>query len=243
MTTKQFASVEVKDADKGEIQAVFSTFDVVDKDFDVVKAGAFSGGAPVRISAYGHQSWMGALPVGKGVIRTTGTEAILDGKFFMDTSVGRDTFTVVKEMGDLQEWSYGYDPVKFSFGEVDGQKVRFLEQIHVDEVSPVLIGAGVNTRTLAAKGAPAKYLEHAAAVITDVRQLIERTEEVKASRVAEGKGPLAERSVELLGWLSDDLVRLKSLLEPEPEIEPIHIDELARREYARFVAITQGVHA
>lgn len=237
---KALQGVEIKDAEKGEVEAVFSTFDVVDKDLDVTKAGAFSDGAPVRISAYGHQSWMGALPVGKGVIRTTGTEAILDGKFFMDTSVGRDTFTVVKEMGDLQEWSYGYDPVKFSFGEVDGQKVRFLEEIHVDEVSPVLIGAGVNTRTLTAKGAPTKYLEHAAAVITDVRQLIERTEEVKASRLSEGKGPLAERSVELLTWLSDDLVRLKSLL--EPEAEPIDLDELARREYARFVAITQGVY-
>lgn len=240
MTTKQLSHVEVKDAEKGEVQAVFSTFDAIDKDGDVTKAGAFTDGAPVRISAYGHESWFGALPVGKGIIRTTQTEAILDGKFFLDTTVGRDTFTTIKEMGELQEWSYGYDPVKFSYGEFEGQKVRFLEELKVDEVSPVLIGAGVNTRTLAAKGHPDKFLEHAVAVITDVRQLIERTEEVITFRTAKGKGPLAERSVELLTWLSDDLVRLKSLL--EPEAEPIDLDELAAREYARFVAITQGVH-
>lgn len=239
VTTKALSRVEIKEADKGEIEAVFSTFDVIDKDLDVTKPGAFTDGAPVRISAYGHESWFGALPVGKGKIRTTGTEAILEGKFFLDTAAGRDTFTTVKEMAELQEWSYGYDLLKVSFGEFEGQKVRFLEELRVDEVSPVLVGAGVNTRTIGAKGAPVKYLEHAAAVITDVRQLIERTEEVIASRVTEGKGPLAERSVELLSWLSDDLIRLKSLLEPPGnEIDP---DELAR-EYARFVAITQGVH-
>lgn len=240
MTTKQLSHVEVKDAEQGLIQAVFSTFNEIDGDKDVTMPDAFTDGSPVRISAYGHESWFGALPVGKGTIRTTESEAILDGRFFLDTTVGRDTFTTVKEMADLQEWSYSVDPVKFSFGEFNGEKVRFLEQINVDEVSPVLKGAGVNTRTLAVKSNPDKFLEHAAAVITDVRQLIERTEEVIASRVAKGKGPLAERSVELLAWLSDDLVRLKSLL--EPGAEPVDLDELARREYARFVAITQGVH-
>jgi len=148
---KQLSHLEVKDAVKGEVQAVFSTFNQIDHDKDVTRPGAFTDGAAVKISAYGHASHNAALPVGKGKIRTTPREAILDGRFFLDTAAGRDTFTVVKEMGDLQEWSYGYEPIKFHFGNFEGRKVRFLEQVRVDEVSPVLRGAGVGTRTLGVK--------------------------------------------------------------------------------------------
>lgn len=148
---KALSAVEVKDESEGTVEAVFSTFDVIDDDNDVVRPGAFQDGAKVRISAYGHRSWHGELPVGRGTIRTTDSEAILDGKFFLDTTHGRDTFATVKQMGDLQEWSYSLDSVEESFGEYDGEDVRFLNRITVTEVSPVLRGASVNTRTLAAK--------------------------------------------------------------------------------------------
>jgi hypothetical protein len=149
--------VEIKDDAQGLVRAVFSTMNKIDSDQDVTRPGAFADGAPVRISAYGHTSWEGMLPVGKGTIRQTAKEAILDGQFFMNTAHGRDTFTTVKELSDagLQEWSYGYDPIEYSFGEFDGQRVRFLDKVKVHEVSPVLLGAGVNTRTLSAKSAAA----------------------------------------------------------------------------------------
>lgn len=155
MDTKGLCRVEIKDEVKGEVRAVFSTLNVIDSDGDVALPGTFEDGAPVRISAYGHASWNGALPVGKGVIRTTPAEAILESQFFMDTTHGRDTFMTVKELSEagLQEWSYGFDPVEWSYGEFEGQKVRFLNKVKVYEVSPVLVGAGVNTRTLAAKSA------------------------------------------------------------------------------------------
>jgi HK97 family phage prohead protease len=145
--------VEIKDESKGLVTAVFATFNTVDSDRDVTLPGAFEDGAEVPISAYGHTSWEGRLPVGKGVIRQTKTEAILDGEFFMDTTHGRDTFMTVKRLGALGQWSYGYDPVEYSFGEFEGGKVRFLSKQKVHEVSPVLLGAGVGTRTLAAKSA------------------------------------------------------------------------------------------
>lgn len=150
---KALSHLEIKNADRGEVEAVFSRFGVVDKDGDVTLPGAFTDGAEVPISAYGHRSHAGALPVGKGAIRQTSDEAILDGKFFLDTVGGRDTFTVIKELGSLGQWSYGYAPVKHSFGEHSGRRVRFLEQLKVLEVSPVLEGSGINTRTIAAKGA------------------------------------------------------------------------------------------
>lgn len=89
---KQFSRVRIKNAELGQAEAVFSTFGVIDKDGDVTIKGAFTDGQAVVISAYGHGSWDGRLPVGKGVIRQTDTEAICDMEFFLNTTDGADTF-------------------------------------------------------------------------------------------------------------------------------------------------------
>jgi len=153
MTHKQLSHVKVKDAAKGDVSAVFSTFNVRDSDGDVTLPGAFEEGAPVVISSYNHTSWGGNRPVGKGKIRTTKSEAILDGQFFMDTVDGRETFEVVKALAEssLGEWSYGFDIEESESGQFDGDDVQFLKHLKVFEVSPVMRGAGVNTRTLAVK--------------------------------------------------------------------------------------------
>lgn len=236
--TKSLSRVEVKDADKGEIVAVFATLGVIDSDGDVTVKGAFPNDAPVVISAYGHTSWQGVKPVGKGVIREVGDEAILEGQFFLDTVEGRDTFTVVKELGGLglQEWSYGYDPVKFSFGDHEGQQVRFLEELKVHEVSPVLKGAGVGTRTVAAKSGGMKFGEHVEAVLADVDDLVSRAADVVALRASKGKA-ISDISAEVLGRLDGSLKRLAEMLaEPSRDTSP---DDF-RREFARFVSLTQG---
>lgn len=148
----------------GQIRAVFATLNTVDSDGDVTLPGAFEEGAEVRISAYGHRSWAGELPVGRGRIVTVGDEAILEGRFFLETTAGRETYETVKAMGDLQEWSYGFDVVESERGEWDGQEVRLLRKLRVFEVSPVLVGAGIGTRTLAVKQAlPA----HASATVDE----------------------------------------------------------------------------
>lgn len=146
--------VTIKDADKGELEAVFSKFNVIDLDGDVTLPGAFTEGASVVISAYGHTSHGGALPVGKGTIHEVDDEAIVRAKFFLKTSHGRDTWETVKELSadDLQEWSYSLDDVVAKSGVVDGQKVQIIEKVGlVKEVSPVLQGAGIGTRTLSTK--------------------------------------------------------------------------------------------
>lgn len=241
MTTKSLSRVEVKDADKGEISAVFATLGVIDSDGDVTVKGAFETGAKVRISAYGHKSWDAALPVGKGTIKEVGDEAIFEGRVFLDTVAGRDTFTVIKELGadGLQEFSYGYDPVKFSFGEHEGQRVRFLEQLKVHEVSPVLLGAGVGTRLLTAKSG-LKFGEHTDAVLADVEALVSRAADVVALRNEKGKG-LSEVSAESLSRLDQALKHLQQVLLTEPATDTT-ADDLGR-EYARFVAHLNGVHA
>lgn len=145
--------VEIKDAEKGVVYAAFAKLDAKDRDDDWTPSGAF-GDQKVRVSAYGHGSWAGELPVGKGAIKEIDGEAVAELKFFMSTARGREHFEVIKEMGDLQEWSYGYDVLEM--GELtdelrDKGVQRVLKRVKVHEVSPVLLGAGVGTRTLAVK--------------------------------------------------------------------------------------------
>lgn len=232
MNRKSITGVEIKDADKGEVTAVIATFDVVDLDQDVTKAGAFHDGEELIISAYGHASWYSALPVGKGVIRSTKSEAIVDAQFFMDTQAGADTFRVVKALGPLQEWSYGYDPLKFSYGEHEGQRVRFLEDVKAYEASPVLVGAGVGTRTLTAKSGSLRLVDEAAAVMAAVQDLVDRAADVMAKRQDKGKGLGGETAEQLTG-VQAQLKRLQDLLTPPPEAVP---EQDVTREFLRMLA-------
>jgi hypothetical protein len=161
---------------------------------------------------------------------------VLEGRFFLNTTGGRDTFETVKEMSDVdgpgQEWSYSLADVQSEKGTYEGRQVNILRKIHVDEVSPVFKGAGIGTRTLAVKGA--KFSEHADTVLADVDALIERASEVVALRAEKGK-TIAEESAELLKRLDASLERLKSLVvAPPPEQSP---DEVLR-EFARFVSLS-----
>ncbi len=152
--SKALSSVEIKDADKGHVTAVFSTYDVVDKDGDITVKGAIKDGTQVIISDWNHSSWQGARPIGKGVVRDVGNQAVVEAQFFMNTSHGRDAFEVIKQLGSRQQWSYGFD-VKDSDVPDDEAKSagakRILKAMDVHEVSPVMIGAGIGTRTTGVK--------------------------------------------------------------------------------------------
>ena len=117
MKTKLFrAPLELKEGSEetGEFQAIFATLNVIDHDGDVTVPWAFEEGQKVRISYWGHR-WRD-LPVGKGVIHSDGEKAWVDDAFFLDTEAGRETYRTVKNLGELQEWSYGFDVDKISFG-------------------------------------------------------------------------------------------------------------------------------
>lgn len=234
---KTITGVTVKDAEKGTVSAVFSTFNVKDKDGDVTLPGAIKDGTKVVISAYGHASWGGALPVGKGVIKTTDTEAILEGQFFMDTSHGADTFRTVKALADTEqgEWSYSLRNVTSKSGEFNGEQANFLEAIEVNEVSPVLVGAGVNTRTLNTKGL--KFNEEGEAVVAAVDAYLKRAQEVMVLRTEKGRS-LSDETTEFLKDLNDLLTSLRDLLttkadETEAEEIPEDIKAIAAQQMRR----------
>jgi hypothetical protein len=159
MNRKSLGRVEIKDADKGIVDLVFATYNVVDKDGDVQIPGTFEDGAKSPVSAYGHGSTLdGRLPVGVATIDAkSNREAVAQAKFFMDTPDGVATFRTVKRLYEagIGDWSYGYDPLEYDFGEWEGKSVRFLRKQRVKEISPVLEGAGLETRTLGVKSSRA----------------------------------------------------------------------------------------
>lgn len=143
---------------EGSFRAKIATLaPAVDKDGDVTLAGAFPDGKRVLISAYMHGSWGGSLPVGDGVISSDATAAYLTGKFWLNTEAGQQTYLAVKNAADLQEYSYGFQVTDSSTNPKELAAFpgasQILKSLDVIEVSPVLIGAGVNTGTLAIKSA------------------------------------------------------------------------------------------
>jgi HK97 family phage prohead protease len=95
------------------------------------------------------------MPIGKGEIKQDGDKATFEGSFFMDTESGKEAYNLVKAMGDLQQWSFGYrvndsERGKFKSGDKDVD-ARYLKDLSVYEVSPVLVGANQETYTMAIK--------------------------------------------------------------------------------------------
>lgn len=214
-------ALEVKLLDTpGSVRAVFATLNVVDKHDDVTLPGAF-GNQKVVISAYQHSSWMSALPVGKGRIFEEGQEAIFEGSFLLETQHGKDTYETVRALAadGLGEWSYGFDPLKESRGEFQGKKVRFLESLKVYEVSPVLVGAGENTRTLDVKNL--SFSDNAESALAAVAAFVERAKSLADLRAKEGRVLSAANRTRLENLLSSmkaaigDLEELLSAANPE----------------------------
>jgi len=144
------APLEVKDdGAEGSVQAAFSVFNVIDSDGDVVLPTAFEDGQPVPM-VWSHQ-WVN--PVGRGVVKVEKERAIFDGRFFLDTQAGSEAYKTVKNMEELQEWSFGFQVLESDLDrEWDGTEgVRLLKKLQLFEVSPVLVGANRETETVAIK--------------------------------------------------------------------------------------------
>ena len=145
-----YKSFQIKQLEgDGTGSAVFATLNVVDKDGDVTLPGAFGKQTVVIVPTHNWSS----VPLGKGTTREAGDEAIVDFKLNLDSPTAKEWHSALKfdlaEGQQKQEWSYGFDILEESRGEFEGEQVRFLKSLRVHEASPVLVGAGVNTRTLA----------------------------------------------------------------------------------------------
>lgn len=235
-TRKGLLAFEFKAEKEGSFRATFSFFNVIDRDGDVTMPDAFTKGQEVRIAQWGH-NWT-APAVGKGKIDFDGERAWVDGEFFLDTTVGLDTYKAVKNLGTLQEWSYGFAIKERSFGEFGEppQHVQFLRRLDVFEVSPVMIGAGIGTGTDAIKGADLSLPDHTERVLAGCRDLADRFTERAEARSKEGRTlstvnrERLKASRESLRTIADDLDALIAATEPDDGkgLTPTEVIELER---------------
>lgn len=233
MDRKNLASVEVKDEATGQVEAVFATLGVVDKDNDLTEKGAFTEGAPVVISSYNHKSWEGALPVGKATIHEVGNQVVMKGQFFMNTTHGRETFETVKALAEdgLGEWSYGFNVDDSESGQHEGKSVRILKKMSVYEVSPVMRGAGVGTRTTYAKS----FNDEIAEAVDAVTAAVESAERVVALRAEKGK-ELSNVNRTSLDGLKAACDKLTSLLDTKEETKGDDQSAELRKLYLAHIA-------
>jgi len=149
------APIELKEeGNKRYLEAVFSLFDTIDSDQDVTKQGALrSGYNGNKVPLVWNHDW--SKVIGRGIIETDNQKAVFKG-YFLDTEAGKEAYNTVKEMSDMQQFSYGFQVMKSSKGtHVDSKgeevPVRVLEDVKVWEVSPVLVGAQQNSFVQALK--------------------------------------------------------------------------------------------
>ena len=159
MQFKSMSGEKIDEAGKGV--ARIAQLSAVDSDGDTYAKGAFSwkkgGGQWVQmIPAHDRK----AMPFGKAWIYEDGDFAYAAFQLNLNTQAGKEWHEALKfdlaTGSPVQEWSYGYltlDAVK----ELRGSKqVRVLKQLDVDEISPVIRGAGTGTGTVTIKSATLK---------------------------------------------------------------------------------------
>ncbi len=158
---KRFVA-HAKDIDgQGTGRLVVATLGVVDLDGDVTEAGFFGR---QHVQLVPSHDW-DHVPLGKGVLYEQGNEAIVDFTFNLSIASAVDWFEAIRFDLDnppaLQQYSYGFKVHAGGErrGTFAGRPVRFLQPrpdgrpgAEVFEVSPVLRGAGIGTRTVAVGG-------------------------------------------------------------------------------------------
>ena len=136
------------DGSTGRFKAKVATLETIDLDGEVLHRGCI-GQQPVRIAAWGH-NW-NDLPVGKAFIYEDGVDVIAEGEFFLDTFGGQETYKVVKALGELQEWSFGFFSAPGEWVKPAWQGHRDVKQynkVKVQEITPVMRAASVGSETL-----------------------------------------------------------------------------------------------
>ena len=149
------SSIELKeDGDKRYLEAVFSLFDTIDSDNDITKAGALkSGYEGNKVPLVWNHEW--SKVIGRGVIESDNQKAVFKG-YFLDTNAGREAYETVKQMEDMQQFSYGFQVIDSETSTATDSKgeevpVRVLKDVKVWEVSPVLVGSQQNSFVQALK--------------------------------------------------------------------------------------------
>lgn len=158
----QFKSLSVeKIDDEGKGTARIARLSAIDNDGDTYAKGAFAwkkgGGQWVQmIPAHDRK----AMPFGKAWVYEDGDWAMADFQLNLNTQAGKEWHEALKfdlaTGTPVQEWSYGFLTLDAAKEMRGSKQVRVLKQLDLDEISPVIRGAGVGTGTVAVKSAELK---------------------------------------------------------------------------------------
>ena len=147
--------IELKeDGDTRYLEAVFSLFDKVDSDNDITVSGALkSGYEGNKVPLVWNHDW--SKVIGRGVIESDNEKAVFKG-YFLNTESGKEAYETVKQMRDMQQFSYGFQVLDSETSTATDSKgdeipVRVLKDVKVWEVSPVLVGSQQNSFVQALK--------------------------------------------------------------------------------------------
>jgi hypothetical protein len=244
---KSFAAGFKKMEADGKGVCVFSTLNVVDLDNDVTLPGAF-GSQTVKLSPA--HDWT-AANIGMANISEVSNEAIADFAFYMDMPTAKEWATALKnnfDNGVPQEFSYGFKILDSSFGEFEGKNVRFLKALKVLEISPVMQGAGINTRLLAMKSADPESMtleeqyEFVASSLAEADEFFKREKALAALRAKEGR-VLSARNREKISTMME---RMRGMMDEMDTLlrdtEPKDPDKAAQlfAQYQRTLAQIRG---
>jgi hypothetical protein len=204
-----FGGFTVKNAEKGEIEAKVATLGVIDKDGDIIRKSALPKTASVAMSAWGHDAVWGARPAGSGKLKTEGNHLVFDGRAFLTTWNGKETFETLKQYPEA-EWSFGFRITGWEDPTEDERKAgawRVITKMEAFEVSPVLIGAGVGTGTSSLKSESVTLTQElSAAIRAEVRLALAEAKQASEEPVAE-----PEKEPEVTETVTDPA--------PDPELE------------------------
>ena len=222
-TTKVYELTNLKlDASgEGTFEAAFANLTEIDHDGDGYDPGSI-GEQPVMVSQWNHGSWgegVKALPIGVGKTFERDGWGMIGGEFDMGDPDAVKTYEKLKYLkgkGFPVEWSFALPSTDWRMEEIDGQMVRIFTRISIPEVSPVLLGAGIDTHLTSIKSQEGETMETKnqdtgmefakqldEAVVT-VEAVIARANEIQNLRDIEGKD-IGRRSKRLLKDLRDVL--------------------------------------
>ena len=140
---------ESKD-DVGSGVAVFATLNVVDLDEEVTLPGAIG---EQRVKVLGAHNW--SVPwIGRAKTHEDGERVLADFELNLKQSGAREWYEALKfdfDRGPIAEWSYGFHLKEWEYEERDDRQIRVFKSVDVHEVSPVVLGAGLNTGTESVK--------------------------------------------------------------------------------------------
>ncbi len=228
--------------DEGVGLARIATLNVIDSDGDITRPGAFG---EQNVKVLPTHNW-GAVPLGKARVFEKGDEVLAEFRINLDTAGGKDWHSALKfDLADgkgLIEWSYGFSLEDSETETRDGESVRIIKKVTVHEVSPVMLGAGVNTGTVAIKGggkSGLSLLDQIKAALADVDAVTDRLAEVVKLRAEDGRS-LGVDSILVARDLKDALDRAYALSDRLVDVMFKGSPEDAGKLFAQFTATLIG---